>query len=198
MGEHELQEALRVRTQEQIRLVWQTAEAAVTTRRAEVGEHQRAVLESMAQELATAAAGERRKVLAAAERKLRQQRLATVATLESRLHALAVQLLPGLGMAEDRRLWQALAGELPAAAWQHVRVHPEDLGQARQAFPAAVVEGDATLAGGLVATTADGRIVLDNSLAGRLQLAWSELLTPLLAAVCAEGDQGVAGPAPTG
>jgi hypothetical protein len=196
MGEHELQEALRARTEEQIQLLWQAAETAVATRRAEVGEQQRSVLEAMARELATAAAGERRRLLATAERGLRQQRLAALAALEVRLHTLAGQLLPALGRGKDRRQWLALAGELPTAAWQRIRVHPDDLDQARQTFPAAAVEGDATLAGGLVAITADGRIVLDNSLAGRLRLAWPELLTPLIAAVCAEVDQDAAGPAP--
>lgn len=198
MGEHELQEALRVRTQEQIRMVWQAAEAAVATRRDEIEQRRQTMLELLTRELDTAITGERRKLLAAAERVVRQQRLAALASLEGRLHPLAVQLLPALGMAEDRRLWLALAGELPAAEWQHVCVHPDDLDQARQTFPAAVVEGDAALAGGLVAATADGRIVLDNSLAGRLQQAWPELLTPLIAAVRAEVDQGAAGPAPTG
>jgi vacuolar-type H+-ATPase subunit E/Vma4 len=101
-------------------------------------------------------------------------------------------------MAEGRRQWLALAGELPAAAWQQVRVHPNDFDQARQTFPNAQVEVDATLAGGLVAVSADGRIVLDNSLTGRLRQAWPGLLPALVTAVCTEVNQGAAGPTPTG
>jgi hypothetical protein len=198
MGEHELQQALRVRTQERIRSAWQTAEAAVAARRDEVGRLRQTVLEQAARAVAAAAAGERRKLLAATEQKLRQQRLASLASLEARLQTLAVQLLPDLGMAERRRLWLALAGELPAAAWQQVRVHPNDFDQARQTFPNAQVEVDATLAGGLVAVSADGRIVLDNSLTGRLRQAWPGLLPALVKAVCTEVDQGAAGPTPTG
>lgn len=198
MGERELQEALRSKAQERMQAAWQTAEAAVAARRAELDCRLEARRAAMHQQGAAVAAAERRGVLSAAERSVREQRLAALSALAERLHVLALQLLTGLDGAQRRRLWHALAGELPAAEWRRVQVHPDDLEPARQAFAAALVEGDAELAGGLVVATADGRIEVDNSFAGRLERAWPSLLTPLVAAAGEEADKGVAGSGPAG
>ena len=198
MGERELQEALRARAHKRIDAAWQAAEAAVAARRAAIEDQRQALCATMQRQLAGTAAAERRRLLAETERALRRQRLTALQALEGRLQALAGPLLAGLGDSRRHRTWAALAGELPAAEWQRVRVHPEDLDRARRAFPGAEVAVDATLAGGLVAETGDGRIVLDNSLAGRLAQAWPALLTPLAAAVCEEVDKDAAGPAATG
>lgn len=198
MGEHELQEALREEAQARIRELWRAAEAAVARRRAETEEGLAALRGEAARREATAVAAVCRTVLTATRAEERRQRLAGEAQFEQRLHALAVRLLPELCATERCRLWQALANELPAAEWQRVRVHPDDLLQAQRTFPAAEVTADSALGGGLVAETADGRIVVDNSLAGRLEQSWPALLTPLLAAADEELDKDAAGSAAPG
>ena len=78
-------------------------------------------------------------------------------------------------------MWQALRAELPATDWTSLKVHPADQELAEADFPTAAIDCDDTLGGGLVATSADGAIRIDNSLSCRLLRAWPELLPPLLA-----------------
>jgi vacuolar-type H+-ATPase subunit E/Vma4 len=198
MGERELQEALRNRAQERIHAAWQAAEAAVAAQRAEAEAQSATLCAAMEKQSASAAAAERRTLLTATELAMRRQRLAAMTALEERLHTLAIHLLGSLGGDERCRLWRTLAGELPAAEWQRVSVHPDDRVLARQTFPAALVVDDAALVGGLMAAMADGRIEVDNSLPGRLARAWPGLLSPLLAAINEEVAKSAAGPAPAG
>lgn len=195
MGERELQEALRGKARERIRRIWRAAEEAVAARRAEIGAEQAILRERAEQEQAATAVVTRRNVLAAAALAAQQQCLVTEQRLRERLHALAGRRLPTLIDGARARVWQALAAELPAAEWQRIRVHPADLAVARQRFPTAEVLADAALGGGLVAEAGDGRIVVDNSLAGRLERAWPELLVPLFAAISEEVERDAAGAA---
>jgi vacuolar-type H+-ATPase subunit E/Vma4 len=198
MGEHELREALRNDAQARIRDVWQVAEAALAERRAVVARQVAALREEAQRRLAATVAEERRTLLAAATLAARQQQLAAEAGLLDRLKALALRLLPGLCGEDRRRLWLALANELPAADWERIVVHPDDLETARLTFPMTEIVAAVALAGGLVAETAGGRVVVDNSLAGRLKQGWPGLQTALLAAVYEEVDRDAAGPTPAG
>jgi vacuolar-type H+-ATPase subunit E/Vma4 len=197
MGEHELQEALRGKARETIRELWQAAEAAVAERRAEIDARQAALRDTAERQLAAAAAVVLREVLATAERAVRQRQLVAEQALRERLHAAAMRVLPELGAGDRRRLWRTLAAELPPIAWQRIRVHPDDLSVARQFFPTVEVIAEPALGGGLVAETADGRIVIDNALTGRLARAWPDLLAPLFAAINEEVDRDAAGSAAT-
>lgn len=197
MGEYELQEALREKARETIRELWRAAESAVAERRTEVGVQQAALRDAAERQLAVAAAAVRRDVLTTAERAARQQQLAAEQALQERLHAAAMCIFPDLGTGDRQQLWRALAAELPPVDWQRIRVHPDDLSVARQFFPTVEVAAEPALGGGLVAETADGRIVVDNSLTGRLTRAWPDLLPPLFAAISEEVDRDAAGSAAT-
>lgn len=197
MGEHELREALRGKAQARIRQLWQASEAAVAGRRVELEAEQATLRAEAERQHAAAAAVTRRNLLAGAELKAQQHCLETEEWLQQRLYALATNLLAELGRSERQQLWPALVEELPAAEWQRIRVHPDDLPAARERFPTVEVVADPALAGGLVAETGDGRIVVDNSLNGRLTRAWPELLAPLFAAIHKEVDRDAAGPAAT-
>lgn len=198
MGEHELREALRRETQARIRALWGATEDAVVARRAEVDAEIAALREAANRLQAATLEGERRALLAAAELTARQQQLAAETSLGERLYRLATGLLPDLAAMGRHELWIALAAELPVAEWQRVQVHPEDLPLARARFPAADLSGDPALGGGLIAETADGRIVVDNSLAGRLARCWPRLRTELLTAIREEVERDAAGSATAG
>ena len=58
---------------------------------------------------------------------------------------------------------------------------PADRQRGVASFPTATITTDETLGGGLIATTADGMIRVDNSLSRRLLRAWPDLLPKLLA-----------------
>ena len=63
-----------------------------------------------------------------------------------------------------------------------LKVHPADQALAGRDFPAARIENDETLGGGLIVTNTDGTIRIDNSLSCRLLRAWPDLLPKLLGA----------------
>lgn len=198
MGEHELQEALRREAQAKIRAIWEAAEAAVAARRAEVAAAAVALRAASARRQALALAEVQRTTRSQAEAAARQRLLTAESVLLERLQRLAMRLLPQLGAGERPRVWQALAGELPPGDWQRVQVHPDDLPLARTTFPAAEIAGAPELGGGLVVATADGRLAVDNSLAGRLERRWPELQIPLMAAIQEEVTKDAAGTVFTG
>lgn len=115
------------------------------------------------------------------------------ATLATRLKEEARALLPELAESAPQ-LFCACAAELPSLPWARVRVHPRDREQAAALFPAAEIESDAQLAGGVVALGDAGRIVVDNSLVKRLDRCWDDLLPLLLADLEAGDDDPVTQP----
>jgi len=76
-------------------------------------------------------------------------------------------------------LFRRLALELPAASWVTIRVNPADTDLAAELFPAASIQSDRAMCGGLEAETSDGELTVVNSLEVRLERAWPELL-PLM------------------
>ena len=199
MGEHELHNALRREADGRIRALWAEAEAEVTARRETAQKERDALQQAADQETHREVQTMQRAEAVKTDQELRRSRLLARAALAERLLTLAERRLAELG-AEDRDgIWRRAVAELPAAAWQTVTVHPDDDQRARRAFPQSVVKADPALIGGVIATAADERIVVDNSLAGRLARGWTELLPELTAAL--EGglnDHGPAGSAATG
>lgn len=186
MGEHELQAALRREADARIRQLWAEAEDEVAARRlalaAELDRQRRLAGEEARQ----AALAVTRSAQAASRLALRRCRLQAKAALAERLQRLAGQLLAEIADAERERLWRGCIAELPPAPWQALRVAPADLERARRDFPQAEVLTDPHLLGGMVAATDAERIVVDNSLAGRLARGWPELLPELIAMLARE------------
>lgn len=180
MGESELKAALQHDGDKQIRDVWQHAEAAVATRR-EAFEAGMAQLRSRSDRALQAEITTlRNDLLFAAQTRAMACRLHAEAALGERLLQLARQLLPELAERDCAALWQALCRELPEADWAFIRVRPADQQRAGRDFPAATVEHDETLGGGLIVTNLDSTIRIDNSLIRRLHRAWPDLLPQLL------------------
>jgi hypothetical protein len=94
--------------------------------------------------------------------------------LAERLHGLALAELPHLRAQNPERLFSALAAELPALAWQKVRVNPADDALARQHFPQAHVECDTQISGGMETEAEGGRIRVNNTLEARLETVWPQ------------------------
>jgi vacuolar-type H+-ATPase subunit E/Vma4 len=172
--------ALQQEGAERIRGLWQEAEATVAAQRQEFDAELARVHSATDRQIQAESAMLRNTLLFAAQGRAQKTRLHAEAALEQRLLLLARQLLPELAGDDRSKLWQALRGELPAAAWTAIAVHPADQGQAEQEFPEATITCDETLAGGLIATSADGAIRIDNSLSCRLLRAWPDLLPKLL------------------
>jgi vacuolar-type H+-ATPase subunit E/Vma4 len=180
MAESELKRALQREGEADIRGFWQDAEESVSAQRQEINARLEQLNAETDQRLQTEGNLLRSSLLFAARTKAMEGRLHAEAALEKRLLQLARQLLPELTSSDRARLWQALRAELPTADWTSLKVNPADQELAKVDFPKAAIECDEALAGGLVATSADGAIRIDNSLSCRLLRAWPDLLPPLL------------------
>ncbi|MEW6218717.1 MAG: V-type ATP synthase subunit E [Thermodesulfobacteriota bacterium] len=185
--------SLRARHEEEVRTLWRETEAEGERLRRELAAELACWQEEHDRQTAVFCRQAHDRILADAERPAARQELEAVAALAARLWAAAGQLLAGLRDDDDRQTFQCLAAELPPAPWAVIRVAPADAGLARELFPAARIEMDPALAGGLVAVSADGCIRVDNSLATRLAALWPEILTRAAAEIlerCAHAAPG--------
>jgi len=181
MGESELKIALQREGEERIRGFWLDAEANVSAERTAIEAEREELHDKADQQLQAEIALLRSSLLFASQARARECRLHAEADLEQRLLVLARQLLPELADKNREAMWMALRGEFPSAEWAHLTVHPADRELAMREFPAATIECDEAIGGGLIATSADAVIRVDNTLSCRLLRAWPDLLPQLLA-----------------
>jgi vacuolar-type H+-ATPase subunit E/Vma4 len=180
MAESELRTALQREGEAQIRDIWQQSEAAVASRRREIEAELARLRAETDRRLQAEISTLRNNMHFDAQTRAMKHRLHAETVLEERLLLLANQRLPGLASADRAALWKALCAELPSAEWAVCRIHPADSKSAACDFPAAEIEDDEALGGGLIVTTADDMIRIDNSLKCRLMRAWPDLLPKLL------------------
>jgi vacuolar-type H+-ATPase subunit E/Vma4 len=180
MGEAELKKALQREGEAQVGNLWQQAEAAVAIRRKELEAERLQLRVETDRQLQAQVTVLRNDLLFEAQTRAMGCRLHAETALEERLLLLARQLLPELANDDRSALWKVLCEELPDADWTTLKVHPADHKLADRDFPAAEIERDETLGGGLIVTSADGMIRVDNSLSCRLLRAWPDLLPKLL------------------
>jgi V/A-type H+-transporting ATPase subunit E len=184
-----LVEHLRVMGEEKVKAFWQEAEAEV--QRYTVAEETALAEEKrrcrMQREQALLELG--RSLMREVEEKVWQRQSLVEARLAGRLHELATKELSWLREQCGSRLLTTLAGELPAAVvWEQVRVSEREVELARQLFPGAQVQGDRSIAAGLVAQSAHGKIMVVNTLEKRLERAWPQLLPEMLRALRRDGE----------
>lgn len=180
MGYEKLIEALRQEGAEKIAAIRREAEEQGEVVKREAAEKTAALGEEFARRQEEECAAIRREVLAEAVRETRQERLAAEHALAVRLLELARQALPDLRN-QHPELFSGLAGELPPAEWEKVKVNLADEEAARRLFPDARVEPDEAVAGGVEAVAAGGKLRVANTLEKRLERGWPELLPRILA-----------------
>ncbi len=180
MGESELKMALQHEGEARAREYWQQAELAVAKRRQEIEAELEHLRDETGRSLQAEAATLRNKLLFEARARATADRLRAEAAMELRLLEMAGRVLGEMIDGSRQELWQALCGELPKYRWMKVKVHPQDLELAREAFPTAAVDCDEAVGGGLIASDAEGTIRVDNSLSCRVMRAWPELLPNLM------------------
>ena len=174
--------------------LWKDARAEADKLRLEAAREIDAERLGTAQQVAATAQQLAHEATAAAEREARDIRMSARIALAERLHALALAELPNLRAQNPERLFSALAAELPALAWQKVRVNPADESLAREHIPQAHVECDTQISGGMETEAEGGRIRVNNTLESRLETVWPELLSGLIATILpkASNDQSPA------
>jgi V/A-type H+-transporting ATPase subunit E len=180
MGENELKTALQQEGEVRARQFWQQAEEAVDKRRKEIEAELEHLREETGRSQQAEEAALRNSLLFEAQARATRERLCAEAAMESRLLEMSVGVLGELVGDSRQELWHALSRELPEYQWTRITVHPEDRELAKRAFPSATIDSDETIGGGLIATDAEGRIRIDNSLSCRLARAWPDLLPNLL------------------
>ncbi|TNF48576.1 MAG: hypothetical protein EP304_05750 [Deltaproteobacteria bacterium] len=180
MGESELKIALQREGEEQVRAFWQAAEEKVAKRRQELRDEQEQLRIEAERQLQSEVSRRRNRLLVKSRMQAVASRLHAEALFDERLQGLASQLLTELTEKNREVLWQAFCAELPPAEWSKITVSQADKALAARTFPAAEIELEETLAGGLIATSRDAGLKVDNSLGCRLSRAWPDLLPQLM------------------
>jgi len=181
MGEVELKEALQREAELQVRKAWHEAEGRVDQRRLELTEERERLGELAHGHRTKEVEALRRAALFEARNRIRIEGLRVSQSLAERLRRLAEEEVKSMAVAGGEALFRRLVRELPDLEWSVVVITPEARGWVDTYFPAAVVREDPALLGGFVAEAGDGRIKIDNSLAGRLDRFWPQLLANVLA-----------------
>lgn len=181
MGESELKIALQREGDEQIHAIWQKVETDVFTQRKSVDMQRQELRIAADQQLQAEIVSMSNTLRFSAQARARDRQLHAEVVLAKRLLQLANQLLPELADVDRDKVWQALLGELPRSNWTSLKIHPADRERAEKAFPGVSIECDDALGGGMIVTSADDVIRIDNSLRCRLLRAWPEMLPELMA-----------------
>ena len=186
MSRAALIEDLRRKAAEDAEAVWRDAKAEAEKARLDAAREIEEQRTSVAAEVAATARRLEEAGTAEAERNAREIRMTAATTLANRLHGLARAELASFRQQGAERLFAALSAELPPVPWQRVRVSPADQPLARARFPEAVVECDASIAGGMAVEAEEGRIRVGNTLETRLESAWPDILPGLVADILEE------------
>lgn len=189
MGESELMGVLQQEARQQIEMLWRDAEEAVAQKRAEIALIAETAEDDYRHEVAEKSAQERERILSLARREVETELLRVMKSCSDRLLGRSEALLADLAVRGGAALFTALCAELPDRCWQTVICAPGDLPFARDRFPDAEIIPDPSVGGGVIVSTEQGRIHVDNSLAGRLRRSWSDLFPLVLDLVNSqEGD----------
>jgi vacuolar-type H+-ATPase subunit E/Vma4 len=188
MSRAALIESLQRQAAEDAETVWREARADAEKYRHEMA--QALEQERTQSQQASAAAARQLEEAATVEAQHRAREISVNAAiaLAERLRRLALAELARLGIEDAENFFVALARELPARAWQTVRVNPADQDRARRNFPGADVACDAGISGGMEVEAEAGRIRVSNTLEARLATAWPDVLPGLIANILAESS----------
>ena len=174
-------DAIRRKATEDVDALWRKARADADAYRAGLVRAHDEQRNTAAQQLAAKSAGFARAATAEAETTARKNIAAAKAALADRLYRLAVEALPDL---RNAAVFDALAAELPARAWQRVIVNPADRVAAQAAFPQAEVIANDAIAGGM--DVEEGAVRISNTLETRLESAWPKILPELMKEILEE------------
>ena len=180
MSREKLTAALLDKRDERARALWQEVEQQANLHRQEADERCTARRLDAEHRHEAKLAQQRDRLDSRIGKRLRRIRLVAEDLFSRQLRQLALEQLQVLSSESRAGALQRLAAELPERDWQQVTVHPDDQKFAAQLFPGCAILTDPTLLGGVIASTADGAICVDNSLIKRLDQVWPELCGSLL------------------
>lgn len=181
MGLEELLNTLKKNERKQIEDIWHAAEDEAETLRTQVAETISDITKTHADQIANACQKSMRAIFSETETKTRGKKLFAYQALEEALKNAATMQLPLLRQHNYEKAFASLVAELPERQWEKIVVNPADLELAAQFFAPEIIHADATISGGLLAETANGRIVVNNTLEKRLERKWPNILPGIIA-----------------
>ena len=180
MGLEELINTLRKHEQKQIEEIWQAAKNEAESLRQRIADATADITRNHAEQLNSACQKSMRSIFSDASIKTREKKLSTYMSLAQALKDAALKELSCLRNHNYEAVFVRLVAELPARKWEKILVNPADLKLAAQFFSADIIETDQSISGGLIATTAENKIIVDNTFEKRLEKKWFHLLPAIL------------------
>ena len=180
MGLEELISTLKKGEQKQIDAIWQQANAEADSLRGQAAEAIAKITEEHADQLASACRKSVRSIVAEADIKARKKKLFAYQGLDEVLRQAAMKQLPELRQQNYEKVFALLARELPDCQWEKIIVNPADVDIAAKSFIKNFVQSDSAISGGLIAVSAGGRIVVDNTFEKRLERKWDQIIPELI------------------
>jgi vacuolar-type H+-ATPase subunit E/Vma4 len=179
----ELISTLRKNGQKQIDDIWQAAESEAESLRQKIAAATDEIMQNHAEQLSSACQRSRRSIFSKADIMTRGKKLLTYRSLDRALLDAAYKQLPGLRQQNYEDVFASLVAELPEREWGKILVNPKDRTLAAKFFPEEIIDPDQSISGGLIATTADSKIIVDNTFKKRLEKKWFHLLPAIIAKI---------------
>jgi vacuolar-type H+-ATPase subunit E/Vma4 len=193
LGLEELIDTLRKKEQSQIEDIWQTAKNEAESLRKQITEAIAEITRNHAEQLDSACQRSMRTIFSDANTKTRRKKLLAYKFLDQALQATALKQLSSLRKQNYDSVFAKLVGELPERQWEKIFVNPADLKMAAKFFTADIIEPDSSICGGLIAITAENKIIVENTFKKRLERKWFQILPAIIANI--EKQYGESGPA---
>jgi vacuolar-type H+-ATPase subunit E/Vma4 len=183
LGLEELISSLRKNEQKQIEDIWQAAESEADNIRSQIAEAIADITKIHAAQLDSACQKSMRAIFSETESRTRKKKLFAYQAVEQALRNAALKQLPALRQQNYEKIFTDLVAELPDRQWEKIVVNPADLELAAKFFTAKSIHPDPAISGGLVAITANGKIIVDNTFEKRLERKWLYILPQMIAAL---------------
>lgn len=183
LGLEELISTLRKNGQKQIDDIWQAAESEAESLRQKITTATDEIMQNHAEQLSSACQRSRRSIFSEADIMKRGKKLLAYSSLDRALLGAAYKQLPGLRQQNYEDVFASLVAELPETKWGKILVNPKDRTLAAKFFPEEIIDPDPSISGGLIATTADSKIIVDNTFKKRLEKKWFHLLPAIIAKI---------------
>ena len=183
MGLDELINTLKKNEQQQIDDIWQAAKNEAESIRTQVAEAIAAITKNHADQLASACQKSMRAIFSETEVKTREKKLFAYQALDQALRNAALKQLTALRKQNYEKIFATLVRELPERQWGKIIINPADVELAAKFFNVNSIQQDPAVSGGLVALTANDRIIVDNTFEKRLERKWLHILPQLIAEI---------------
>jgi vacuolar-type H+-ATPase subunit E/Vma4 len=183
LGLDELINTLKKNEQQQIDDIWQAAKNEAESIRTQVAEAIAAITKNHADQLASACQKSMRAIFSETEVKTREKKLFAYQALDQALRNAALKQLTALRKQNYEKIFATLVRELPERQWEKIIINPADVELAAKFFNVNSIRQDPAVSGGLVALTANDRIIVDNTFEKRLERKWLHILPQLIAEI---------------